>query len=182
MPDTDTSRERPGGAKGCIQLPMRGEPIAPAVPAGALTTTIPDEARRIEPPARPAPGVELVAASVPASAREGGMLTITTWWRVTAPVGRHVMPAFHLETEGETPRRGLPWYTRHDAADWSVPLHLLEPGALVRDVYPARLQGIPAGPCQVWAVVIDTTRPEGERILGEKHLLGEVEILLRGEE
>ena len=89
------------------------------------------------------------------------------------------MPAFHLSPEGETPRRGRPWYTRHDAADWTLPLWLHKPGTIVEDRYPARLAGLPAGPCKVYAVVLDTTRPEGHRPLGEPHLLGEVEILPR---
>jgi len=89
------------------------------------------------------------------------------------------MPAFRLSVEGETPRRGTPWYTRHDPGDWTVPLSLLKPGQIVEDRYPARLAGLPAGPCKVYAVVIDTTQIEGSRILGESHFLGEVKIVPR---
>ena len=137
---------------------------------------IPEDASPIQPPAALASGVELLASRLPPTAEEGGILNIHTWWRVSGPVGRYAMPAFHIETAGETPRRGLPWYTRHDAADWTVPLHRLEPGDVVEDRYPARLQGLPAGICSVWAVVIDTTLPEGERVLGEPCLLGRVAI------
>ena len=86
------------------------------------------------------------------------------------------MPAFHVSPEGDTPRRGTPWYTRHDAADWTVPFSRVEPGTVIRDLYPARLAGLPVGPCRVHAVVMDTSRPEGNRILAEPHLLGQVEI------
>jgi len=104
------------------------------------------------------------------------ILDLSSWWRVAGPVNRNVMPAFHISPEGDTPRRGTPWYTRHDAADWTVPLARVEPGTVIEDRYAARLAGLPSGPCKVYAVVIDTTRPEGNRVLAEPYLLGEVEI------
>jgi hypothetical protein len=128
-----------------------------------------------------APGVELLAYRLPGAVREGGILIVSTWWRVTAQVDRHVMPALHLSTGGETVRRGTPWYTRHDAADWAVPLARLRPGQIVEDRYPARLAGLPAGPCEVRAVVIDTTRPEERRQLAKPHLLGTVQVRPRVE-
>ncbi len=169
-------RARPGPEAAGATLPLRGERIPLSVPDDALAAEIPEDASPIQPPAALASGVELLASRLPPTAEEGGILNIHTWWRVSGPVGRYAMPAFHIETAGETPRRGLPWYTRHDAADWTVPLHRLEPGDVVEDRYPARLQGLPAGICSVWAVVIDTTLPEGERVLGEPCLLGRVAI------
>jgi len=74
------------------------------------------------PPAELAPRVELLASRLPDTAIEGGILHLSTWWRVTGPVDRNIMPAFRLSVEGETPRRGTPWYTRHDPGDWTVPL------------------------------------------------------------
>jgi hypothetical protein len=126
-----------------------------------------------------APGVELLAFRLPDSVTEGGILYLSTWWRVTGAVDRNVMPAFQLSVDGETLRRGTPWYTRHDPGDWSTPLSLLEPGQIVEDRYPARLVGLPAGPCKVYVVVMDTTQLEGARVLGEPRLLGEVDILPR---
>jgi len=172
-----TSRDQPDPGLACAAFPASGEKLPATVDEAFLTEKIPEDARKLLPPAEPAPGVELLAYGLPGTAEEGGILRLSTWWRVTGPVDRNVMLAFHLSPRGETPRRGTPWYTRHDAADWTVPLSLLKPGAVVEDRYPARLAGLPAGPCKVYAVVIDTTRPEGKRILGEPHFLGKVEIL-----
>ena len=174
-----TFRSQPDPSLACAGFPAPGEKIPATVDETFLTDTIPEEARQLVPPVEPAPGVELLACRLPDTAEEGGILRLFTWWRVSGPVDRNVMPAFHLSPEGETPRRGKPWYTRHDAGDWTVPLALLKPGAVVEDQYPARLAGLPAGPCKVFAVVIDTTRPEGKRILGEPCLLGTVEIVPR---
>jgi CubicO group peptidase (beta-lactamase class C family)/transglutaminase-like putative cysteine protease len=160
-------------------FPVHGKDISPAVAEAALTPEIPQGARKVIPPAELAPKVELLASRLPGTAVEGGILHLSTWWRVTGPVDRNVMLAFRLSVAGETPRRGTPWYTRHDPGDWTVPLSLLKPGQIVADEYPARLAGLPAGPCKIYAVVIDTTRIQGSRILGEPHLLGEVDILPR---
>ena len=179
----ELARGRPGPGTGGVTFPMEGVEIPPSLPEEAFVAEIPEDARaHVQPqPVSLAPGVELLASRLPQTAEEGGILDIHTWWRVTGPVGRHAMLAFHIETAGETPRRGLPWYTRHDAADWTVPLHRLEPGDVVEDRYPARLQGLPAGICSVWAVVIDTTLPEDRRALGGALLLRRVEILPKGD-
>lgn len=94
-------------------------------------------------------------------------------------VERNVMLAFHLRPQGATPRRGTPWYTRHDASDWAVPLAELDPGTIVEDRYPARLAGIPAGTLEVYAAMLDTTRAEGRRIVGKSQLLDTVKIRAR---
>lgn len=173
-----TSRGKLDLGLACAALPVRRDPIPATVDEAFLMGGIPEEAQKLAPPAELAPSVELVAYRLPATATEGGMISVSTWWRVTGPVARNVMPAFHFspETESETPRRGTPWYTRHDAADWTVPLCRLQGGTVVEDRYPARLAGLPAGRCRAFAVVIDTTRPEGSRTLGEPRLLGEVDI------
>ena len=177
-----TSRGKPDPGLACVTFPARAEEIPATIDQASFAGEIPNDAQKLVPPAELAPGVELIAYRLPDTAREGRILNLSTWWRVTGPVDHNVMPAFHISPEGETPRRGTPWYTRHDAGDWTVPLSRLRPGAVIEDQYPARLAGLPPGTCKVYAVVIDTTRPEGNRILGEAHLLGEVEILPRTKE
>lgn len=173
-----TPRKAVDTTQACVALPAKGEKIPPALDTTFLNREIPADAKKLLPPVEVASGAELVACRVPAQAEEGGILPLATWWRVTGPVARNVMPAFHFSPKGETPRRGTPWYTRHDGADWTVPLSLVEPGTGIEDIYPARLAGLPAGPCEVFAVLIDTSRPEGGRVLGETNL-GPVEIVPR---
>jgi len=160
-------------------FPTEGKGIFPTASEAALVPEAPESSRKVVPPAELAPGVELLAFRLPDTVTEGRILHLSTWWRVSGPVDRNIMPAFQLSVEGQTPRRGTPWYTRHDPGDWTMPLSLLEPGQIVEDRYPARLAGLPAGPCKVYAVVMDTTQLEGSRILGKPHLLGEVKILPR---
>jgi hypothetical protein len=171
-----TSRPEPDPGLAFAAFPAHGEEIEPMLCEVALTPEIPKDAHKVLPPAELAPAVELLAFHLPDTAVEGRILHLVTWWRVTGQVDRNVMPAFRLSVEGETPRRGTPWYTRHDPGDWTVPLSLLKPGQIIEDRYPARLAGLPAGPCKVYGIVIDTNQAEGSRILGEHHLLGEVEI------
>jgi hypothetical protein len=147
-----------------------------ALPEAEYSSPIPETATSFPQPMIPATGVELLAASMPDDALEGGMLFLTTWWRVTEPVDPHVMLAYRLDPGGEIPRRGTPWYTRHDAADWTVPLSRLKPGTMVEDFYPARLAGLPAGTCKVHAVLLDSTRSEEARIIGRPCYLGSIEI------
>lgn len=176
-----TVRAEPDPKLACTSFPADTEPIQPVVDDNLLTGEIPEDARKLIPPAKIAPGVELMAYRVPATTDEGGILQLVTWWRVTGPVGSSVMPAFDLRPgNGETPRRGTPWYTRHDAGDWTVPLTRLKPGAIVADHYPARLAGLPAGPCDVYGVLIDAARPEGDCVLERQHL-GKIEIVPRGQ-
>ncbi len=172
-----TPRPEPDLGLAVVTFPAREEKISPTVSEAVLASEIPQSARQVILPAELAPKVELLAFCLPQTAAEGGILYLSTWWRVTGPVDRNIMPAFRLSVAGRTPRRGTPWYTRHDPGDWAMPLSLLKPGRIVEDRYPARLAGLPAGPCKVYAVVMDTTQAEGSRILGEQHLLGEVEIL-----
>ncbi|MBN2130076.1 MAG: CapA family protein [Sedimentisphaerales bacterium] len=171
-----TSRVEPDPGLAFAAFPCPGEEISPAVPEAVLVPEIPEDARKVIPPAELAPQVQLLASRLPGTAIEGGIVHLSTWWRVNGPVDRNTMLAFQLSVEGETPRRGTPWYTRHDPGDWTVPLSLLKPGQIVEDRYPARLAGLPAGPCKVYAVVMDTTQTEGNRILGEPYLVGELQI------
>lgn len=150
--------------------------VAPMVSEAVLVSEMPEDARGVIPPAELAPGVELLASRLPQTVVEGGILQVSTWWRVTGSVEQNVMLALRLSVESETPRRGTPWYTRHDPGDWTMPLSRLEPGQIVEDDYPARLAGLPAGTCKVHAAVIDTTRSENSQILGQPHFLGEVQI------
>lgn len=46
----------------------------------------------------------------------------------------------------------------------------------IEDRYPARLQDLPSGRCEVKALVLDPARPEGERVVGRPMVLGEVSI------
>jgi hypothetical protein len=172
-----TRRPEPDPGLAFATFPARGEQIEPAVSEAVLAPDIPEGSCKVIPPAELAPRVELLAFRLPGTAVEGEILNLSTWWRVTGQVDQNVMPAFHLSVVGKTPRRGTPWYTRHDLSDWTVPLSLLKPGQIVEDRYPARLAGFPAGPCRVYAVVIDTTQVERSRFLGEQHLLGKVQIL-----
>ncbi|MBN1851881.1 MAG: CapA family protein [Pirellulales bacterium] len=176
-----TARAVPHPTESCSQFPAKHPKIQPRIGEDQRTTEIPHDAHLIHPPAELAPGAELVAYQLPETATEGGILYISTWWRVTRPVARHVLPAFHLRPSGkDTPRRGTPWYTRHDAGDWTVPLALVQPGTtLIEDFYPARLDGLPAGPCDVVAMLIDTTQLDGQQILGS-HQLGSVQIIEAG--
>ena len=169
-------RNKPHPDLECVTFPVDAEEASPTVDESFTSGKIPEEAQQLAQPAELGPGVELFAYHLADTATEGGILDVSTWWRVTGPVSRNAMPAFHISPEGDTPRRGTPWYTRHDAADWTVPLQRVDPGTVIEDRYPARLAGLPVGPCKVYAVVIDTTRPEGKRILAEPRLLGKVKI------
>ncbi|MBP7049623.1 MAG: serine hydrolase [Phycisphaerae bacterium] len=180
--------------------------FSPSISDAVLVSEVPEDARRVTPPAELAPKVELLASRLPQSAVEGGILRVSTWWRVAGEIPPNVMLALQLSVEGQTPRRGTPWYTRHDPGDWTAPLSRLKPGQIVEDNYPARLAGLPAGTCKVYAVVIDTCgtpvapppsgvsfpqpgaaglhvpSPAGggwATILGEPCLLGEVQITPR---
>jgi len=177
-----TPRPEPDAGLAFTVFPTNTEEIQPSTPDEALVSEIPEDACNVSSPTELVPGVELLAFDLPDSVVEGGILHLSTWWRVSRQVDQNIMPAFRLSVDGQTPRRGTPWYTRHDAGDWTVPLSLLKPGQIVGDRYPARLAGLPAGTCEVYAVVIDTNRNEGNRILGEQRLLGEVNILPRKEE
>lgn len=172
-----TARGKPDLDLACVTFPASGQEIPATVDEAFLDDKTPEDAQRLVQPAELAPGVKLCAYRLADTATEGGILDLSTWWRVTGPVDRNVMPAFHISPEGDTPRRGKPWYTRHDTGDWTVPFSRVEPGTVIEDRYPARLAGLPVGPCKVYAVVIDTTRPEGNRILAEPQLLGQVEIM-----
>jgi hypothetical protein len=174
-PDT-TAHGQPDPKLACATLPASAAEIPATVDGEFLNRPIPQDALQPDAPVELAPHVQLVAYQLPERAQQGGILALSTWWRVTGPVKPNVMPAFHICPEGETPRRGTPWYTRHDAADWTVPLSLVTPGTVVKDQYPARLAGLPTGPCKVYAVVVDTTRADGNRSLSEPHLMGRVEI------
>lgn len=172
-----TTRRRPDATLACVSFPAMVKEIPAAIDEVVFDNEIPEDARKFDPPVELASNVKLLASLLPETAEEGGLLHLATWWRVTGPVGRHVMPAFHICPGGETPRRGTPWYTRHDAGDWAVPLSRLKPGTIVRDRYPARLAGLPTGKAKVYAAALDAAKPEGDRICGEPQLLGEVEIV-----
>jgi len=53
----------------------------------------------------------------------------------------------------------------------------MRPGEIVEDRYPARLQDLPPGDCEVKVLVLDPRRPEGEGILREPKVIGRVSIL-----
>jgi hypothetical protein len=174
-----TPRGRPDPRLPCTAFPVGGAEIPATVDPEFLANKIPEDARQPMPPVELAPGVQLVAYRLPETAREGGILELSTWWRVTGPVEPNVLVAFQISPAGETPRRGTPWYTRHDAADWTVPLSRVEPGTMIGDQYPARLAGLPVGSCQVDAILLDTTQPEGNRVLGTPYRMGQVIIEAR---
>ncbi len=176
---TSTPHGQPDPNLACVTFPVGEAEIPATVDTESLNHQIPEDARKPAAPVELAPSVQLIAYRLPETAEEGGILQFSTWWRVTGPVKPNVMPAFHISPKGDTPRRGTPWYTRHDAADWTVPFSRVEQGTVIKDQYPARLAGLPVGPCKVYAVVIDTTRPDGDRILVEPHLMGQVEIEAR---
>ncbi len=179
IPEPKVTRRRPADRNlACTVFPAVKTFALPGATA-PVVKGIPEDAVEVDPPAKPAPGVELLAYRLPRTARERGILTLATWWRVTGPVRDHVMPAFHLDTGGKTARRGRPWYTRHDPGDWTLPFSRVEKDVIVEDIYPARLAGLPPGPCTVKVVVLDTTRPEGKRILGPACTLGTVRIMPR---
>jgi hypothetical protein len=171
-----TPRKRPDSPIASAVIPAHDAVLPTSVDEAILEGKVPEDARSLIPPAALAPGVELLGYRLPDTAIEGRILRLSTWWRVSRVVGRNVMLAFHLSPQGETPRRGTPWYTRHDAGDWTVPLHLVKPGSILEDHYPCRLAGLPPGPCKIYALVIDTSRSEKDRILGKPQLLGELEI------
>jgi hypothetical protein len=154
----------------------RTREIPPGRAGGAIRKEVPKDAVKLEPPVELAPAVELLGFRLPPAAREGGILNITTWWRVTRPVREYRLLAFELVTDGGVLRRGTPWYTRHDPGDWSLPLARMEPGEIVEDFYPARLAGLPAGNCEVRALVLDPARPGAKRPLGRGQILGTVRI------
>lgn len=165
-------------------------PRAAAFPSpraeSAIVPALPEVAARFEPPAELAPGIELLGASLPDEAPEGGILTVATWWRLRREVSEPWLVALELAAGGTGPegsrnleRRGTSWYTRHDPGDWLLPFARLRPGEIVEDRHPARLEGLPAGLCEVRALVLDPRKPEPERALGPAKALGAVTILPR---
>ena len=74
-----TAREQPDPDLACTTFPARTEKIPATVDEAFLTNTIPEDARRLVPPAEPAPGVELLACRLPDTAEEGGILRLVTW-------------------------------------------------------------------------------------------------------
>jgi hypothetical protein len=174
-----TDHGQPDPNLDCVTFPTETTEIPITVDTAFLDGEIHDDAQKLTPPIDLAPNVQLIAHRLPKTASAGGILELSTWWRVTGPVPPNVMVAFHISPDGDTPRRGTPWYTRHDAADWTVPFSRVEPGTIIRDQYPARLAGLPVGPCKVYAAVIDTSRPKGDRIFAEPRLIGQVEIVAR---
>ncbi|MBN1418784.1 MAG: CapA family protein [Planctomycetes bacterium] len=150
-----------------IDVPRATAPIAARIPAEAI---------HLDRPAALAPGVELLAYRLPERATEGGILSIATWWRVTRAVDAPWLIALRLSIDGQVARRGTIWYTRHDPGDWTLPLSRMRPGEIVEDLYPARLAGLPAGPCEISACVIDPARPEADRALDAARILGSVPI------
>lgn len=137
---------------------------------------LPANAVKQAPAAALMPGVLLEGFVLPKTAAEGGILPIATWLRITAKVDANILVAYHLQSGTETYRRGTPWYTRHDAADWTLPLCRMAPGERVKDAYPARLSGLPAGPCRVSICLINTALPEGRRVVGKPFFMGTVMI------
>lgn len=157
-------------------FPNVRQAIVPAIPVSAIVSELPKDADIVAPSMKLIPETELLGFRLPETAAQGGIMHLSTWWRVVEPVGRNKALAFRFVIDGRTPRRGTPWYTRHDAADWTAPLSLLKPGQIVEDNYPARLAGLPTGLCKIYATIIDTTKAEGSRVLGE-HFLGTVQII-----
>ncbi len=149
--------------------------LSPPRAEAPLVTALPEDAVRLE-ACELAPGIELLGCRLPETASEGGILAIRTWWRVTRRVEEPRLIALELETGGRILRRGSPWYTRHDPGDWLLPFSRMRPGEIVEDLYPARLEGLPAGPCEVRAVILDPRKPEAERTLGPGKMLGSVSI------
>ena len=145
-------------AKKSIQAPRPDWFVATAPPA-AVAGGLPARAL--------APGIELVGKRLPPRVRAGRILPITTWLRVTEKIDRHLLLAYRLTVGGRTARRGTSWYTRHDPADWALPFARIRPGEVVRDTYPARLSGLPAGTCHLFVQVIDPALPPARRTLGE---------------
>ena len=82
-----TPRPKPDDGLAFSAFPARGEEIEPAVSEAALVSEIPENACKVLPPVKLAPGVELLAFRLPATALEGGILELCTWWRVTGPGG-----------------------------------------------------------------------------------------------
>jgi len=161
----------------CAKSAPKQDDLPTCVDESNLRARIPNDAVSLSTPVCLAPGLQLLAYRLPETAVEGGVLRVSTWWRVNSPIDRNVLLAFLLKpNEQETPRRGTPWYTRHDAGDWTVPLHRVRPGTIIEDEYPCRLAGLPAGLCKVYAVALDSTKPPDACVLGEPQLLDEVLI------
>lgn len=171
-----TPRKSPSVQDTAAGKPIADQKLLASVGASPPSNTLPEASNRLPSPIALAPGLELLGYSVPEIAAQDGILRVSTWWKATDKVPENTLLALHLCPQGKTPRRGTPWYTRHDAGDWAVPLHRLQPGAIVEDDYPCRLAGLPPGPCKVYALVIDTSRPEVDRILCQPVQIGEVLI------
>ncbi len=171
-----TRRPAPDRSLPCASFPLPRRAITPAVPAAAVQQQLPGDVEPLPEPAPLAPGVELLACRLPQSAIHGRILGIDTWWRVTGPVSPGTMVAFELRIDGKVGPRGMPTYTRHDAADWSAPLHLLQPGQIVHDHHPARLAGLPAGRCEVHALLVNPSQPGPQQPLAPARRLGCVTI------
>ncbi len=189
-------RDETGALMGVVDVPAqaaRGEPSGAVSPAPApfprtrefspprseqpLRDAVPADAVKVDPPRELAPGIELLGFKLPARAREGRILTITTWWRVTREVKGDWLVGFELAPAGGTTlRRGTPWYTRHDPGDWLLPLSRIRPGEIVEDSYPARLQELPAGDYGARAMILDPALPEDRMILAPPQVLGKVSI------
>ncbi len=124
----------------------------------ALVSDLPAGARRLDPPAKVAPGVELLGYRFPPSAEEGTILYVTTWWKVTKAVKQPWLVSLEiLDRAGKVIRSAR--YNRHDPADWTLPLWRMKPGEIVEDYYPARLgKAVPPGTYRLRALVLDPRR------------------------
>lgn len=171
-----TARSQPEQDLTIQTFPSDNDLTTPSLDNAFLVDHVPPHASIPASPCEFGQGVQLCGYCLPKTAPKDGILTLVTWWRVTGEVPPHVLPAFHICSAGETLRRGTPWYTRHDAADWTLPFSRVAPGTLVKDSYPARLAGLPPGPSKVYAVLLDTTRIGDQQMIAEPYLLGEVQI------
>jgi len=158
-----------------VRFPATREFDVPRAEA-PIAARIPKDAIRLDRPAALAPGIEILAYRLPERATEGGILKIATWWRVTHPLDAHWLIALKLSIDGQVGRRGTPWYTRHDPGDWMLPFSRMRPGEIVEDEYPARLADLPAGMCEVSALVIDPAKPEADCALDAARILGSIRI------
>jgi poly-gamma-glutamate capsule biosynthesis protein CapA/YwtB (metallophosphatase superfamily) len=150
-----------------FQAPRSEAPLRGQVPEGAVP---------VRPPAKLSPGIEFLGFRLPPAAKEGGILTIATWWRVARPIEDGRLVAFELTTAGKVLRRGSPWYNRHDPGDWSLPFRRMRSGEIVEDLFPIRLQDLPAGDYEVKVLILDPARIGAGGGLSESKVLGRVSI------
>jgi hypothetical protein len=93
-------------------------------------------------------GVELIGYDLsPEKAVRGGTVTVTYWWRATAPVDGAWKVFVHLEDEGRTKGRVI---ADHDPAGGRYLTEAWQPGEVIKDVWQVTIPSDAAPGLALW--------------------------------